>query len=285
MRKYTPNNKGVSANTSLSKKNKKIIILGVVAIAIILTLIIGISRAVTNITFNRSFLETRDLINIGIRTDISPFGQIDENGAITGFDKDIVDAILAEIIGDSTKLYEYNTVSSQEGGAAIKYAKDQIVLGMLIEGTEKTKGFLLTKPYYYDDVVAVAGIESKVESLKNIEGNKIGVLSNAISMTEFEKYLERHGLEFELFRYTDYESALIDLQHNRINTFVAPRAIANTLNTNLVRILNEPLYQVGYCIMLPSTQFAVQAKMNGAIDVLNGNGGIEIIKEKWGLIN
>lgn len=265
------------------KRNKKpFIILTVIIIAALIVISIAVS-AVNRRNYDSSFLVTGDSIKIGIRTGVDGFGQVDESGNITGFDKDLIDEILRRMLNGQQKIIEYVPITSQNAGSSIKYGITNICLGLLTEDTDRTNGFRLTEPYYYDHVVAVVNGNSRLESLSNLEGGKLGVFSAAISQDELESYLSKNRLEFDILRYSDFESAMSDIENNRVNAVVLPYVLARRFETAGYRILAQPLYEIGYSVMLPTGQGAFTSEMNKVIEEMKNDGTIDALLKKWNL--
>lgn len=226
---------------------------------------------------------TRDTVKVGLRTDVAGFGSVDEEGNLVGFDRDYIDAILTELLGGQTKIYEYYPLTSQDAGGAIKYGTVDIALGLLTEGTDKTKGFTLTKPYYVDDVVVVTRADSRAQGLADVESEEIGLLSTAVPSSGFADHLESMGLTFEVLRYSDYESATLDLDAGRVSAVAMPRALSRQFEDAGYRILAEPAWEIGYSIMLPTGQGAVETEFNRVIDQFEADGTTLALAQKWGL--
>ncbi len=267
----------------LRANKKQLLTLGatVAAVIVVIAVITGVAARQE---FDASFLVTGDTVKIGIRTDVKDFGQVDESGEITGFDRDFIDEVMRRMLEGQEKLYEYVPITSQNAGASIKYGYTNVNLGLLVDGTDRTKGFRVTKPYYLDRVVAVVHGGSRIDKLTNMEGGRIGMLTMAINMDDLEKYLKKNKIETEgLLRYSDYESAMTDVEHNRVGAIVMPYAIAKQFEAAGFRILAEPLFDVGYSVMLPTGQVAFTNEMNKVIDEMEQDGAMAELRQKWGL--
>ncbi|MDL2238277.1 transporter substrate-binding domain-containing protein [Christensenellaceae bacterium OttesenSCG-928-K19] len=293
MRKYkTKKSASAIGLKDIIKSNKRQFTVLVIVAVIIVVAILGVAAASAQSEYGSSFLVRGDTIKIGLRTDIEGFGQIDEAGDITGFDRDFIDEVLGRMLNGQEKLYEYVPITSQDAGASIKYGETNINLGLLVEGTDRTKGFRTSTPYYTDNIVAVVHGSSKLDKLANMEGGKVGALSMAIVMDDLEEYMEKNKIytkmedgkqSVEILRYSDYESAMTDIEHNRVGAVVMPYAIARQFEARGFRILAEPLYEVGYCVMLPTGQAAFTQEMNKVIAQMETDGTMEELRRKWGL--
>ncbi len=284
MRKHTGRPK--KRRGSSLKINKKLLITVGIAVAAVLVCVAVIGSFAAKNSFASSMLMKNDTIRVGIRTDVEGFGGVDENGNITGFDREYIDAILKELIGDQQKIYEYYALSSQDAAGSIKYDKVDIALGLLTSGTDKTKGFVLTNPYYQDNVVAITTGDSRLEKLSNMEGGQIGILSNAILSSDLADYIEQKKMDYntkDILRYTDYESIRMDLDAGKVNVVVMPQSIAKQFVKEGYRMLAEPLYNVGYSILLPIGQDAVATEMNRVIEAFSKDGTTQALLSKWGI--
>lgn len=229
--------------------------------------------------YEESFISANDAIRIGVRTGVDGFGVIDENGNITGFDRAVVEEVLRRLVDDA-KIYEYIPLTSQNAGASLKYGRAQIAVGQLSEGTTQTNGFELTRPYYTDRVVALVPDSSRIDSIRELE-NSIGYLATALSGGEVEDELNALGVDIPLTVYSDYESALTDLTHGRINAVLMPYTTARRLQPLGYRVLAEPLYDIDYRIMLPTGASAVAQRMNRVLAEMLEDGTITAMRAQW----
>lgn len=230
--------------------------------------------------YDASFLVANDTVRVGIRVGVPGFGEISEDGEIVGFDRDYIDLVLDRLIGADPKIYEYVPLTSQDAGAAIKYDVADICLGQLSAGLPQTNGFTLTQPYFTDRVVAVVPGDSQVVSIRELAGG-VGFLQTAIAASTASERLEEIGMPTELVSYSDYQSALSDLDHSRIGAVLMPYETARQFTREGYRILTEELFTIGYGILLPSGQAAVAAEMNAAIAALSENGTTGVLRTKW----
>ncbi len=255
----------------------------ILLVAGVIATVAVVSNVAGKRNFQSSFLVRNDSIVIGLRTDVQGFGTADEAGQPLGFDRDVIDEVMQRLLPDSDKLYEYKSTTSQDAGGLIKYGEIDLALGLFSEGLDKTKGFTLTDPYYMDDVVAIVRSDSKLDSIESLQAGKVGIMTTATKQDDFIKYAQSKGLNYEVFRYTDYESAGIDIEAGRVNAIIAPRSIANQFMQAGFRVLAQPLYQVGYCVMLPTGQSAVKDAIDKALQGMEEDGTMQKLRDKWNL--
>lgn len=252
----------------------------IVILAAIVLAAVAVRQMTTRKSYAASFLNTEDVISIGIRVGVPGFGEIDGDGEIVGFDRDYIDLVLDRLIGGEPKIFEYVPLTSQDAGAAIKYGAADISLGQLTPGMLQTTGFVLTDPYFTDRVVALVPETAQATSIRELPQG-VGLLQTAIPISTAEERLAEIGMDTELISYSDYESALADLDYGRLGAILMPYETARQFTRDGYRILTEELFPIDYCILLPTGQEAVAAEMNAAIAQLAENGTTSTLRNKW----
>ncbi|HBU12409.1 MAG TPA: hypothetical protein DEB31_06695 [Clostridiales bacterium] len=286
MRTYKVRNAGpVVRARDVIKANKRQFVTLCALVAAAVLVIFAVAGVADRSEYGSSFLVTGDTVKIGIRTDVNAFGHYDESGDIVGFDRDVIDEIMSRMMAGQDKLYEYVSITSQDAGASIKYGETNVNLGLLVGGTERTEGFRVTAPYYKDNIVAVVHSSSVLDKLINLDGGKVGALNKALNEDELRAYLSDNEIieETDLLRYSDYESAMTDIEHGRVDAVVMPYALARQFEERGYRVLAEPLYEIGYSVMLPTGQAAFAREMSKVIAGLEEDGTLAALREKWGL--
>lgn len=248
-------------------------------VALVAIVWVGAAQATSRRNYEESFVAADDTISVGIRVNVPGYGAIGEDGQIEGFDREYVDVLLSRLI-DEPKIYEYVPLTSQDAGAAIKYGEADICLGQLSSGRIQTSGFLLSSPYCADHVVALVSPNSRLGSVADIESG-LGVLSTSLSLEETERELEKQGITIPLTEYSDYESALTDLTHSRVNAVIMPYSVARRLEPSGYRIIAEPLFDISYRVMVSSSQQAVLDQINRIIADMEEDGTGPALRAKW----
>lgn len=263
----------------------RIDIKGLVRIAIICcAVIVGIFIASAVVTQNNvagSYMAKAESIKVGVRTDVKGFGETDQNGAVQGFDADVAQEVISRIFGRNKPVILV-ALSSEDAGADIKYGEIDVAVGFLTANTERVSGYLVTDPYYTDKIVAVsesAGIASKIEDLNQ---KNIGILSSMLSASQVTDSLQDKKATAQIVKYYGLDDAKMDLDKKKINAFVAPRALIKQYMGNYYT-LGDDFGTIGYSIMLPSSQGAVQSAMSGAIHNMEKDGTLAKLAAKWGI--
>jgi polar amino acid transport system substrate-binding protein len=206
------------------KKKQVIAVLAAVAFG---TTFLGAGSAFADEPF-RTLDEIKEsgTINIGVFSDKSPFGYVDENGEYQGYD-----VYLAERLGKDLGV-EINYVST-EAASRIEYlqtGKVDIILANFTVTEERAEEVDFALPYMNVALGVVSPDDAVVESLDDLgEDDQVIVISG----TTAETYLVKNYPEIRLQKYDAYAQAKTALENGNAaawandNTEVIAFAIEN----------------------------------------------------------
>ena len=193
---------------------------------------LGVSLLNTGIVFADETFRTLDeikesgTINIGVFSDKSPFGYVDENGDYQGYD-----VYLAERLGEDLGV-EINYVST-EAASRIEYlqtGKVDIILANFTVTEERAEEVDFALPYMNVALGVVSPDDAVVESLDDIGADDQVIV---ISGTTAETYLVKNYPDIRLQKYDAYAEAKTALENGNAaawandNTEVIAFAIEN----------------------------------------------------------
>ncbi len=259
---------------------KGLIRLGIIAGVIVAGVLI-IANAVAQSNVAGSYMAKAETIKIGVRADVKGFGEVGENGTVQGFDVDVAREVVLRVFGKD-KPVAFVALSSEDAGAGIKYGEIDIAAGFLAAKTERVQGYILTDPYYTDKVYAVSASAGIANSFADLDEKNVGILSSMLSVSQATDWLRDKKVTAQIAKYYGLDDAKMDLDKNKINAFLAPQALIKQYLGNYI-IVGEALGTVGYSIMLPSSQGAVQGAMSGAIHAMQSDGTMQNLAVKWGI--
>ena len=256
--------------------------LGAVVAAVIVVICL-INYGIERSNIRSSYLAGKESITVGIRTDVSAFGSIDENGNASGFDKDVTEILLKNIFGEEV-IITYEELWSENAGAALKYDQIDIAAGFIVAGTDKTSGFASTVPYYDDGAVIVSS--SGFSAPSDLENKTVGIMNSMINVSVMEDYLASQNIQVkELLRYYDYPSAKSDLSTGTIDAFIVPWELADAYFKNEYHVSSDPLFDVSYSLLFPPGESSIADVFSNEINKLKNSGELLETAEKWGLDN
>ena len=92
-------------------------------------------------------IKARDKIIVGVKYDTKPFGFIDSNQKISGFDIDLAHLIAKSLLDDQNKV-EFVQVTPQNRILALNYCQIDMVIATLTVTEQRQQVVEFSRPYY-----------------------------------------------------------------------------------------------------------------------------------------
>ena len=236
------------------KKFVKLSVIAILVLALAAWIFPGNARAKENYRTLEE-IQASGKINIGVFSDKSPFGYVDENGDYQGYDVYYANRI-AQDLG-----VEVNFVST-EAANRIEYletGKVDIILANFTVTEERAQVVDFALPYMNVALGVVSPEDAVVTSLENIAPEDAVIV---ISGTTAETYLEKNNPELKLQKFDTYAAAKTAFENG---TGVA---WANDNTEVIAFALENPGYTVGIP-SLGSTDTIAAAVTKGNETLLN----------------
>ncbi len=193
---------------------------------------------------------------VAVNNDLKALSLQDENsGEYKGLEPTIANLIAKEIGEDVEVTFIAITPANRESILESGYA--DCMIGTYTISDDRKLKYDISSPYYVTNVSLLVGKESGINSVKDLVGKKIGVISNANSAKELVKYMITKGLieeslfdestfkpekwndqlSFELYETND---AVIEaLDKNKIQAYCNDRIILNTFAVDTRKIIKD----------------------------------------------
>ena len=257
---------------------KKIIAL-VIIILIIFGIVLGVNLSTKENKEDLERIKEKGTFILGLDDSFPPMGYRDENNEIVGFDIDIakevckrldVELIMQPISWDA-KEQELNS-----------YNIDCIWNGM--SRTEERENIMsLSDSYMKNKMIFVVKEDSKINSLEDLKGKKIGVQSGSSA----EEILEEADISKDIkekVTYSDNIMAFMDMEANGIDAVFVDEILANyyiASNNKNYRALEEALDEEEYAIGFRKQDVGLTNQINEILKEMKEDGSLGIISEKW----
>ena len=199
--------------------NKKILI--IVGVVLVIA-IIGVA-----IAFNKNTQEEDNTFVLGMDDSFPPMGYRNENNELVGFDIDLAQEVCNKL---GMKL-EVQTIS----WAAKEQELDSGNIDCIWNGfgytEERNEAMTLSNPYVKDKSMFVVKGNSSYTNQDELKGKKIGVQSGSVQEKRLSE--SEYGQELdEVIGYTDYLTALMDLETGNIDAVYMSQISGNYIIQN-----------------------------------------------------
>lgn len=216
----------------------------------------------------------KEVLDFGTSADFPPY-EYYEGDEIVGIDPDILKAI-GDYMGVEIKIHDmdFNTIiasiqaGKMDGGAA----------GFTVT-EERKKSVNFTDSFTKTSQVVIAGKDSDISALDDLEGTKIGTQLGTIGDTIAKDDFGEENVN----SFNKVPDAILSLQSKKIDAVILDKHTAeNYVNANKdLKIIDTPYLEEEYAIAISKDQPELLAAMNEAIGALKESGEIDRIMEKY----
>ena len=194
-------------------------------------------------------------ITIGVFSDKSPFGYVDENGTYQGYDIELANR-LGQDLGVDVELVSTEAANRVE---YLQTGKVDVILANFTVTPERAEAVDFADPYMNVALGVVSHKDKVVTDLDQIGDRTVIVISG----TTAETYLTEHNKDLKLEKYDTYAAAKTAFENN-------PDAVWANDNTEVIAFANQagPEYVVGI-EQLGNTDTIAPAVSKGNESLLN----------------
>ncbi len=255
-------------------KNK--ILIGVISAIVIIALIGVIVFSIQGQKNNENVLV------LGMDDSFPPMGFRNENNELVGFDIDLA----TEVCNKLGMTLEIQTIS----WAAKEQELDSGNIDCIWNGfgytEERNEAMTLSDVYVKDKSIFFVKNDSEYSSQEDLKGKKIGVQSGSLQERKISE--DEFGNEIgEMIAYTDYLTALMDLEAGNIDVVymgaISGNYVVKTQNKNFKTFESVGIGEdgKGMVIAFKKGNTELKDKVEKAIAELKEEGKVKEIAEKW----
>ena len=176
----------------------------------------GITEEASNAGSARTLDEILEsgTIQIGIFSDKNPFGYVDENGDVQGYDVYFAKRIGQDLLG-SEDAVEFVFVEAANRVEYLRSARVDIILANFTVTEERSEQVDFALPYMQVALGVVSSEDNLIEDVEELNGKKLIVVKG----TTAETYFTNHHAEIELVKFDEYQEAYDALRDGRGDAF------------------------------------------------------------------
>lgn len=206
-----------------------------------------------------------------------------QTGEYEGFEIDFISSLVQRIYGEEIFI-EFVPHTSQTASAAVVREEADLAVAMLPSNISKTQGFVITDPYYQDEIAVLVNQDSPIESLADLDGKTVGVLYTMMSETIVEDYISDNKLNTKLIMLASLEDCANELANGTLDAVIGPQQHLMLASYENGRYLSDSLGNIGYRVVLnPDTSGGTESIYNSEIEEMLNDGTIQTLTNKWNL--
>lgn len=207
---------------------------------------------------------------IGTNAEFAPFEMITDSGAISGFDREIMDLIM--LILDYE--FEYVAMDYEELLPALASGKVDLVISAMEITQERLEQAMFSKPYFSTALKLVVAADGGIGGSADLAGKKVGV--------------RKAGSEFnvadaEILKYERIEEAFEDLAAGKLDAVIVSEEAARIYSEcyEELKILDEKMGEETYAIAVALGREELLEEVNVTLSTLNELGFYKSLCAYW----
>ena len=222
----------------------------------------------------------RGKIKVGINIDSKPYGFVDENGQIVGYDVDLAQYIAQYIVKNPERL-EIIPVTPSNRLIKASTGEADIVISTVTITPQRQEVVAFSIPYDVAGQAVMVKSNSSIKSLSDLAGQNVGVIFG----TTAEKNLKIMVPTANMRGFRNYNDAYKALKADRINAITSDDTILNRyiLDDSSVKLLPRRYSKEPYGIAFKKGDCTNKLKENldFVIEDLQQKNVIVRLRKKW----
>ena len=224
----------------------------------------------------------RDKIIIGTKFDAKPFGYMDENQELKGFEIDLGKMLAKHLLGDETKV-EFKQVLSSNRILALSSGEVDILIATVSITPQREKVIDFSKPYFTTGMAILTEKNSDIKSVIDLNNRPIILVLG----TTGEKEIRTLAPEAKLFGFRTYTDGYSALKTGRGEAMITDKSILMGI------AMNDPNYKLlpqtytvenyGIGMKRGAESEALKKEVDTFLDKIQLNGELKKLMSKWGV--
>ncbi len=221
----------------------------------------------------------RGKIIVGVKYDTKPFGYIDQQKKLVGYDIDLAKAIAKSILGNENRV-EFKQVTPSNRILALNSGKVDMVIATMTVTKQRSEVVEFSHPYYMAGQAILVPRNSDISSMSDLNGKKVIIVFGSTA----EKNLRLAVPDALIMGYKTYPSAYNALKSGKADAITSDDTIliGFALQDKSVKLLPKRYSKEPYAIALSKEDSAkLKNKVDFIIQNLASTGKLNQLKAKW----
>ncbi|WP_371381366.1 transporter substrate-binding domain-containing protein [Sporomusa aerivorans] len=226
-------------------------------------------------------IKDRGVLKVGVKVDVPKFGYKDpQTNKIDGYEVDLARAIAKKILGDPEKL-ELQAVTAKTRGALLDNGDIDLVVATFTITDERKKSYNFSEPYIVDHIGLLVKKSLGAESLKDLDGKKIGVAQSATAHKDLQAEADKLGIKVQFFEFSSHPEIKVALESGRIDAYGGDISILSGYVDDKTVILKDRYSPQRNGVAIKKSNTALTKIVVDTIDEMQKSGELDKLMQKW----
>ncbi len=225
---------------------------------------------------------SRGKLLAGVKYDFAPFGFVDDEGAVVGFDVDIAREFAARWLGDPDAV-ELVRVTSDTRIPVLASGQIDLAIASMTHKQERDDLIDFSQTYFLDGQSLLVRTESDIESLENLDGKMVAAIDGSTSIDNIQAKANEMGIGIEVLPFQEYPSALEALKAGQVDVLTTDNVALSrfAMENPGLRLAGDRFTEEPYGIGVPNYDADFRNLVNFTLQEMAADGSYSALYRKW----
>ncbi len=217
------------------------------------------------------------VLRVGTYFNAYPFAWLNEQGTVTGYEIEILEAIAIElgIELEFVQVTRHNALETLLSGGV------DVLAGQQIHTRDRESVVDFSHPYYVNAERMVVLTEAPYSTLGDLAGQPVAVEIGTRSERALRMWSESNGVAFDVRPYFTESAALDALASGEVQGMVGVLDSLRRAGRQGMRLIDEPLLDEYYALVVRRWDVNLRDVLNRSLQRLKASGRLEEIHSAW----
>jgi len=226
-------------------------------------------------------IRARGYLLVGVRYDDAPFGVVDDQGDLVGFDVDLAREFAWRWLGDADAV-RFVQVTNASATERIKTGQVDLIIGALPSHQGKARDIDFSAAYYYDGLALLLNKTDTTTINQPADLDEVAVAVVEEASTEAPLFRAAGQAVPQVVYYPEYFSAVAGLEMGTVQAVVGPRRTLTRLSSDNASLGLTPRFtRDPYAIGLPKNDGPFRDLVNVTLMNIIADGSYASLFERW----
>jgi len=229
-----------------------------------------------------AIITKRGKLRVGVRRDVRPFGFVDANGELSGFDIDLAHEFARRWLHNEGAL-ELVIVSAADRIPRLTSGDVDLLIAAMPHKRERDALIDFSEPYFVDGQALLIRSDSGITTVHDLREKTVAALQDAPAIDTLFQWAEGQSLSIKLMSFPAYPEALSALQKGEVDALTADSVTLNQFAQEApnLRLISERFTRESYGIGLPQGDSQLRALVNFTLQDMKTDGTYDSLYRHW----
>ncbi|MGB0387842.1 MAG: transporter substrate-binding domain-containing protein [Ardenticatenaceae bacterium] len=215
----------------------------------------------------------------GVKYDFKPFGFVDENGQVVGFEVDLIQA-MADEWGVEV---EFSQVTSANRIPKLVAGEVDMLAASMTHNKIRDDIIDFTQTYFLDGQSLLVRRDSQISGIYDLEGKTVTAIDGSTSIHQIQAYADVNDVTIEILPFLEYPPAIEALKGGRVDALTTDSVALYQFaqdNPELI-VVGDLFTEEPYGMGLPPGDSYFNNLVNFTLQKLKKDGTYDHLYKKW----